>query len=98
MVGGNQHIGEGGGQQTGLLHGGIIVVHHVHRVAVDVPEQLRADGVQLCLGVPGGGVGHVPGVDLAKVALGVHEGVQQRFVALGQTHHGFVNGRVTVGI
>ena len=98
LVGGHQHVGEGGGQQGRLLHGVVVVVHKVHGVAVQVPEQLRADGGQLCLGVPAGGIGHVPGVHLAEVALAVHEGVQQGFVALGQAHHGLVNGLVAVGV
>ena len=38
LIGRHQHIGEGGGKQAGLLHGGIVVVHHVHSVGVDVPE------------------------------------------------------------
>ena len=95
---GNQHIGEGGGQEGRLLAGGIVVVHKVHGVGVDVPEELGADGVELCLGVAAGGVGHVPGVDLAEVALGVDKGVEQRLIAPGETHHGLVDGGVAVGI
>ena len=98
LVGRHQHIGEGGGQQTRLFHGGIVVVHHVHSVAVDVPEQLGTDAVQLCFGIPGGGVSHVSGIDLTKVALGIHKGMQQRFVAPCQTHHGLVNGRIAMGV
>ena len=97
-VGGHQDVGEGGGQQGRLLHGVVVVVHEVHGVAVDVPEQLRADGGQLGLGVPGRGAGHIPGVALAEVALGVHEGRQQGAVAPGQAHHGVVDGGVAVGV
>ena len=35
---------------------------------------------------------------LAEVALGVHEGGQQRPVAPGEADHGVVNGRVAVGV
>ena len=100
-VGGHQDVGEGGRQQGRLLHGVVVVVHKVHGVAVDVPEQLVADGGQLGLGVPGRGAGHVPGVALAEVALGVHKGGQQGPVAPGQADHGVVNsgdGLVAVGV
>jgi len=98
LIGRNQHVGERGGQQRRLLHGGVVVVHHVHGVAVDVLEHLGADGIQLGLGVPGGGVGHVPGVHLTEVALGIHKGMQQRLIALGKTHHGLINGGIAVGV
>ena len=54
-VGADQNVGEGGGQQGRFLHGVVVVVHEVHRVAVDVLENLPADGGQLCLRIPGGG-------------------------------------------
>ena len=98
LVGGHQHVGEGGGQQRRLLHGVVVVIHKIHGVAVQVPEQLRADGGQLRLGVPAGGIGHIPGVHLAEVALAVHKGVQQGLVALGQAHHGLIDGLVAVGV
>ena len=98
LVGGHQHIGVGGGQQRRLLHGVVVVVRKVHGVAVQIPEQLGADGRQLCLGVAAGGVGHIPGVHLAEVALAVHKGVQQGLVALGQTHHGLIDGLIAVGV
>ena len=98
LVGGHQHIGEGGGQQSGLLHLPVIVVHKVHRVLVDVPEQLGADGVQPHLGIPAGGPGHIPGVDLAEVALAVHQGVEQSAIAPGEADHGVIDGRVAVGV
>ncbi len=81
LVGGYQHVGEGGGQKGGFLQLAIVVVHKVHRVLIDVPKQLGADGVQSGLGVPAGRPGHVPGVHLAEVALTVHQGVEQRPVA-----------------
>ena len=95
---GDQHVGEGGGQQGRLLHAAVVIVGKVHGVLVDVPEELGADGGELRLGVAGGGVGHVPGVDLAEVALGVHKGGQQGLVARGETHHGLIDGGVSVGI
>ena len=98
LIGGHQHVGIRGGQQRRFLHGVVVVVHEVHGVTVQVAEQLGADGGQLRLRVAAGGVGHIPGVHLAEVALAVHKGVQQGFVALGQTHHGLVDGLVAVGI
>ena len=97
-VGRYQHIGECSGQQGRLQHGVIIVIDKVHRVGVDIPEQLLTDGVQLGFRISGSGVGHIPGVDLAEVTLGVHKGMQQRLIASGQTDHGLINGRVAVGI
>ena len=96
-VGGDEDIGERGGQERRLLHGVVVVIHKVHRVVVDVPEDLSADGRELCLRVPAGGVS-VLGIDLAEVALGVHKGSQQRAVPRAQAHHRVVNGGVAVGI
>ena len=97
-VGGYQNIGEGGGQQRRLLHGVVVVIHEVHGVAVDVLEDLTADGGELRLRIPGGGPGHIPGIGLTEVALGVHKRRQQSAVALGETHHRIVDGGVAVGI
>ena len=97
-VGRHQDVGEGGGQEQGLGEGAVVVGDEVHHVLVDVPEELLADGVQLHLGVPGGGVGHVPGIDLAKVALGVHRGVEEGPVSPGEADHGLIDGRVPVGV
>ena len=97
-VGGDQDIGEGGGQQDRLGEGTVVVGDEIYHVFVDVPKQLFADAVQLYLRVTGGGVGHVAGVDLAEVALGVHRGVEQSAVALGEADHGLVNGPVAVGV
>ena len=57
------------GQQGRLLHGVVVVVHKVHGVAVDVPEQLGADCGELGFRVPGRRPGHIPGVGLAEVSL-----------------------------
>ena len=97
-VGRDQNIGKGGGQQHRLGEGAVVVGHKVHHVLVNVPEELLTDPVQLDLGVPGGGVGHVPGVDLAEVALGVHRRVEQSPIPPGETDHGLVNGTVPVGV
>ena len=97
-VGVDQHTGEGGGQQGGLLHGAVVVVHKVHRVLVDILEQLPADGVQAGLCVPGGRPGHIPGVELAEVALRVHIGVQKGLVPPGEAHHRVIDGGVPVGV
>ena len=97
-VGRDQNVGEGGGQEEGLSESPVVVGDKVHHVFVDVPEELFADAVQLDLGVPGGGVGHVPGVDLAEVALGVHRRVEEGAVPLGQADHGLIDGRVPVGV
>ena len=98
LVGRHQHVGEGGGQQGGLLELAIVVGHKVHGVLVNVPEQFLTDGIQPHLGVSGGGPGHVPGVHLAEVTFGVHQGVEQSPIAPGEAHHGVVNGDVAVGI
>ena len=98
LIGAHQHVGEGGGQQGRLGGGGVVVIHKIHGVAVEVAEQLGADGGELCLGIAAGGVGHVAGIDLAEVTLGVHKGVQQGFIALGKAHHSLVNRRVAVGV
>ena len=97
-VGGNQHIGKSGGQQAGLLHAAVIVIHEVHRVLVDVPEHLAANAGQLGLGITGGCIGHIPGIDLAEVALGVHKRHQQRLIARGETYHSLIDGRVAMGV
>ena len=97
-VGAHQNIGEGSGQQGRLLHGIVVVVHEVHSIGVDIPEELRADGGELGLRITGGGAGHVPGVAFAEVALGVHKGGQQGAVALGKAHHGIVDGGIAVGV
>ena len=98
LIGTDQHIGVGGGQQCRLLHGGIVVIHHIHSVGIDVLKKLRTDGVQLCFRVTGSGIGHIAGVDLTEVTLGIHKGMQQCLVAPGQTDHGLINRRIAMGI
>ena len=93
-----QNGGEGDRQQGGLGGGAVVVGHKVHGLLVDIPEQLLAHAFQLCLGVTGSGAGHIPAVRLAKVALAVHKGHQQAFVAAPHAHHSVVDGGVTVGV
>ncbi len=98
QIGAHQHVGERGGQKRGLGGGVVVVGHEIHRVAVQIPKQLRAHGRELRLGIAAGGVRHVTGIDLAEVALAVHKRQQQRLVTAGKAHHGVVNGGVAVGV
>ena len=98
LVGRDEHVRERCRQEGGLFHRAVVVVHEVDRVAVEVAEELGADGGELGLGVSARGIGHVAGVDLAEVALAVDERVQQRLVSLRQTHHRLIDGGVAVGV
>ena len=98
LVCGHEDVGERGGQQARLLHGAVVAVDEVHRVLVDVLEDLGADGGELGLGVSRGGVAEVSRVVLAEVALGLDEGRQQRLVAGGKTNHRLVDGGVAVRV
>ncbi len=51
LVGRNQNIRKGRRQQARLFHGAVVAVHKVHRILVDVLENLGADGRQLSLGI-----------------------------------------------
>ena len=97
-IGVHQHRREGHRQQRRLPGGIVVVVRKVHRVLVDVGKQLGAYLFQPDFGIAGGGIGHIPGVGLAEVALAVHIRHQQRLVAAGQPHHRFVDGGVAVGV
>ena len=97
-IGRNQNIREGGRQQGRFLHGSVVVVDHIDRVAVNVPEQLDAERVQLGLGVTRCGVCHITRVHLAKVTLGVDKRCQKRLVAAGQTDHRLIDGRIAVRV
>ena len=98
LVGRDEDVGERGGQQTRLLHGAVVAVDEVDRVLVDVLEDLGADGGELGLGVTRGGVAQVARIVLAKVALRLHEGGKQRFVARRQAHHRFVDRGIAVRV
>mgnify|MGYP000665374680 CR=1 FL=1 len=96
VVGQNGREGHG---QKGRFGGGAVVVgDEVHRLLVDVPEQLFADAFQLGLGVTGRGAGHIAAVGLAEVALAVHERHQQALVAPAHADHGVIDGGVAVGV
>ena len=98
LVGRDEDIGERGGQQARLLHGAVVAVDEVDRVLVDVLEDLGADGGELGLGVTRGGVAQVARIVLAKVALRLHEGGKQRFVARRQAHHRLVDRGIAVRV
>ena len=98
LVGRDQDVGERRGQQARLLHGAVVAVHKIHRVLVDVLEDFGADGRELGLGVARGGVAQVARIVFAKVALRLHEGREQRFVARGKAHHRFVDGGIAVRV
>ena len=98
LVGRDEDVGERGGQQTRLLHGAIVAVDEVDRVLVDVLEDLGADGGELGLGITRGGVAQIARIVLAKVALRLHEGGEQRLVAGCQTHHRLVDCGVAVRV
>ena len=85
-------------QQRRLSGGGIVIVHKVDRVGVDVAEQLRADGIEFRLGIARSGIRHIAGIDLAEVALAVHKRVQQRLVPARKAHHRVVDGGVAVRV
>ena len=96
VVGQNGREGHG---QKGRFGGGAVVVgDEVHRLLVDVPEQLFADAFQLGLGVAGRGAGHIAAVGFAEVALAVHERHQQALVAPAHADHGVIDGGVAVGV
>ena len=98
LVGGYQHVWKGGGQKGGLLEGAVVVGDKVHRILVDVPEELGADGIQPDFRIAGGRPGHIAGVHLAEIALGVHQRVEEGSIAPGEADHGVVDGLVAVRI
>ena len=59
-IGGNKDVGEAGGQQGGLKHCAVIVVHKIDGVLIDILEYLGADGGQLGFGITGGCISHIP--------------------------------------
>ena len=98
LVGRDKDVGERGGQQARLLHGAVVAVDEVDRVLVDVLEDLGADGGELGLGITRGGIAQVARIILAKVALRLHKGGEQRLVAGCQTHHRLVDRGIAVRV
>ena len=94
----DEHVRERRGQQARLLHAAVVVIHKVHGAAVDIAEYLRADRRELGLGVTRGGVGHVAGIYLAEVALGLHKRGQQRLIARRETDHRVIYRGVAVRV
>ena len=93
-----QDRGEGHRQKGGFGGGSVVVRDEIDGLLVDVPEQLFADAFQLGFGVTGCGAGHVPAVGLAEVALAVHKGDQQTFVAPAHADHRIIDGSIAVGV
>ena len=91
----DQEVREPAGQNAGLFFVLVKVGAEVHRVLVDVGEQLHGHLAHPGLGVSVGSRGVA--VHAAEVALTVHQGIAHGEV-LGQTHHGVVNGGVAVGV
>ena len=94
----NEDGREGNRQKGRLLHPAVIAVRHIDGVAVKVGKKLLADRGQLDLCVTGGGEGHIPGVCLAEVSLGINIGMQQRLVALSHAHHRLIDRLIAVGM
>ena len=93
-----QNIRESGWQQSRFFSCGVVVVHKVYCIAVNITEQFFTDTVQLCLCVTGGSVCHISAVCLTKVTFTVYVRHQQAFVTAGKAHHCFVDSRVAMWI
>ncbi len=91
----DQQVGEAAGQHPGLFPAFIEVGIPVDSVLVDVPEHFVGKLAESGLGVTVGS-GRVA-VHGAEVAVAVHQHITHGEV-LGQTHHGIVNGGVTMGV
>ena len=91
----DQQVGEPAGQHGGLFFGLVKVETEVHRVLVDVGEQLHGHPAHPGLGVSVGGRGVA--VHAAEVALTVHQRVAHGEI-LRQTHHGVIDRGVAVGV
>ena len=87
------------GRKERRLRGGVIVVRDkIHRVLVDIAEDLRADGRELRLRIARGCPRHIARVHFAEVALGIDKRREQRAVPLGETHHRIIDGGVAVRV
>ena len=91
----HQQVGEAAGQHRGLHEGFIEVGVEVHRVLLDVVQQVEGELGHAGLGVThGGGAVTVHG---AEVALAIHQHVAD-VEGLGQADHGVVHGEIPVGV
>ena len=87
------------GREERRLCGRVIIVRDkVHGILVDIAEELRADGCELCLRIARCRPRHIARVHLAEVALGIDERREQRPIAPGKTYHRVVDGGVAVGV
>ena len=84
----DQQVGDGRGQDLGLLELVVVVGGEVHRVLVDVGVHAQGRRSQPGLGVAGGGRSVVQG---SEVAVAVDQG-QAHGKGLGQPDHGLVDG------
>jgi hypothetical protein len=91
----HQQVGEARRQDRGFLEPIVEVGRPVHRLLLEIGEEVTGDRGQPGLGVPVGRSG-VP-VDGAEVPLPVHEGVAQREV-LDHPHHRVVDRAVPVRV
>ena len=95
---GHENVRVGRRQQRRLLHLAVIVIHKIHRVGVDIAEQLGTERIQLGLGITRRGVCHIARVHLAEVALAVHKRHEKRLIAACQAHHGLVDSRIAMRV
>ena len=98
QIGRYQNIGKCRRKQDRLLHTSVVVIHKLHGITVDVPKQFGTDCGQFRFRITGRSIGHIPGIHLTKVALGIHKRSQQSFISLGQTDHGIVDGLIAMRI
>ena len=91
----DQQVGHAGREHPGLLALPVEVIDVVHRLAVNVVEQLGGDGLEAGLRVAVGG-GRIA-IDRAEVALTIDQRIPQREV-LHHPHHGIVHGAVAVRV
>ena len=55
----HEHVWKARRQQGRFFHGAVVVINEINGVAVNVAEELGADGRELRLRVTRGGVGHI---------------------------------------
>ena len=97
-VGIDQNRGKCCRKQGGFLHGIVIVGNKIHRILINIPEQLVTDRFQLYFCITGCGICHITGIRLTEVTLGLHIRMQQRLIAPCQTYHGLIDRTVAVRV